>query len=54
MTNRDAAAERPEDWGRLPPKVAKDIIEARRQGVAPDYRSAIENYDRAIAEKARR
>ena len=47
-----AAADRAEDWGRLPPKFAKDIIEARREGFAPDYRDALESYYKAIADRA--
>lgn len=43
-----------ENWSKLPPKVAKDIIEAQRQGVAPEYRSAVESYYKAIAERARK
>ena len=43
-----------ENWSKLPPKVAKDIIEAQRQGVAPEYRSAIESYYKAIADRARK
>ena len=43
-----------EDWGKLPPKVAKDLMEAQRSGVSPEYRNAIESYYKAIAERARR
>ena len=43
-----------EDWSKLPSKVAKDIVEAQRQGVSPEYRSAIESYYKAIADRARR
>ena len=43
-----------ENWSKLPPKVAKDIIEAQRQGVAPEYRSAVESYYKALADRARK
>jgi len=43
-----------EDWSKLPSKVAKDIVEAQRQGVSPEYRSAVESYYKAIADRARR
>ena len=52
--NTTADANEGKEWGKLPPKVAKDIIEARRQGVAPEYRSAIESYYKAIADRARK
>jgi hypothetical protein len=41
-----------QDWSKLPAKVAKDLIEGQRQEVSPDYRSAVESYYKAIAEKA--
>lgn len=40
------------DWGKLPSKVAKDLIEGQRQEVSPDYRTAVESYYKAIAERA--
>ena len=43
-----------DDWGKLPPKVAKDLMEAQRAGVSPEYRSQIESYYKAIAERARK
>lgn len=52
--NAEADPDDGREWGKLPPKVAKDIIEARRQGVAPEYRSAIESYYKAIADRARK
>ena len=42
-----------ERWGRLPSKMAQDLVEGQRQGVAPEYRNQIEAYYRALAEKAR-
>ncbi len=44
----------PADWSKLPSKVAKDLLEGQRQDMSPEYRSAIENYYKAIAEKAGR
>jgi hypothetical protein len=41
------------DWGSLPADVAKDLSEAGRQEVAPEYREAIQNYYKALAERAR-
>ena len=46
-------AEVSENWSKLPSKVAKDIIEAQRQGVSPEYRSAVESYYKALADRAR-
>jgi hypothetical protein len=48
-----ANADAGDAWDKLPPKVAKDIMEARRQDVSPEYRSAIESYYKAIADRAR-
>ena len=49
-----AAPEAPaKDWGRLPPKVAKDLMDAQREGVAGEYREQVDAYFRAIGEKAR-
>ena len=44
----------PQDWSKLPSKVAKDLLEGQRQDMSPEYRTAIENYYKAIAEKAGR
>jgi hypothetical protein len=41
------------DWGKLPPKLAQDLLEGSRESVSPEYRSAIETYFRVIAQKAR-
>lgn len=40
-------------WGKLPPKLARDLLEARREGVGGDYREMVEVYFRAVADKAR-
>lgn len=42
------------DWGHLPSRMAKDLTEASRQELSPEYRAAIESYYKAIAEKAKR
>ncbi|TDU81374.1 uncharacterized protein DUF4175 [Prosthecobacter fusiformis] len=42
------------DWGHLPSKMAADLSEATRTEAAPEYRSAIESYYKAIATKAKR
>ncbi len=41
------------DWGKLPPKVAEGLMEARRENMPGEYRSMVETYFRVIAEKAR-
>jgi hypothetical protein len=40
-------------WGKLPPKLARDLLEARREGAGGEYREMVEVYFRAIADKAR-
>lgn len=42
------------DWGRLPPKLAQDLRDAARNGVSGDYRVSVEQYFKAVAEKARK
>ncbi|MEN3939736.1 DUF4175 family protein [Prosthecobacter sp. SYSU 5D2] len=42
------------DWGHLPSKMAADLSEATRGEAAPEYRTAIESYYKAIATKAQR
>ncbi len=42
------------EWGKLPPKMAKDLMEARREKVAEKYRHMVEIYFKSIAEKGRR
>lgn len=41
------------EWGKLPPKLAKDLMEARRSGVADEYKDMVDFYFRAVAEKSR-
>lgn len=48
------AAEIGGDWGRLPPKLAQDLRDAARNGVSGDYRVSVEQYFRALAERAKR
>jgi len=43
-----------EEWGKLPPKLAKDLMESRRENVSGDYRNRVEAYFRAMASKARK
>ena len=42
------------DWGKLPARMAEDLSEATRSEAAPEYRAAIENYYKAIADRAKR
>lgn len=49
----DRAAIKRGEWGKLPPKLAEDLLEGERNGVAPEYRDLVEAYFRAIARKAR-
>lgn len=48
------AVEQGGDWGHLPSRMAKDLTEASRQELSPEYREAIESYYKAIAEKAKK
>jgi hypothetical protein len=41
------------DWGRLPPRLARDLMEAQRENVSGEYRTMIETYYRVVAERAR-
>lgn len=41
------------DWDRLPPKLARDLVEGRRQSVAAEYRRAVDAYFRVVAQQAR-
>ncbi len=45
--------QQPGDWGRLPPRLARELLEGRREEVAAEYRRQVEAYFRAIARKAR-
>ena len=49
----DAAARLNGVWGKLPPKLARDLLEARREGAGGEYREMVEVYFRAVADKAR-
>ena len=42
-----------EDWGKLPPKLAKDLMEAKREDVSENYRSQVQAYFQAMSKKAR-
>ncbi|MBP7934100.1 MAG: hypothetical protein KA354_05560 [Phycisphaerae bacterium] len=42
-----------ETWGKLPPKLAQDLMAGRREKVADDYRDMVETYFQTIAEKAK-
>jgi hypothetical protein len=41
-----------QDWGRLPKRIATDLMQGRREPISGEYQSAIEAYFRAIAERA--
>ena len=40
-------------WGKLPPKLARDLLDSQHEGVGGEYREMVDFYYRAIAEKAR-
>ena len=42
-----------ETWGKLPPKLAQDLMAGRKEKVADEYRDMVETYFQAIAEKAK-
>jgi len=42
------------DWAKLPPKLAQELRDAQQNGVAGDYRSVVEAYFKALADKARK
>ncbi|MBT3636055.1 MAG: hypothetical protein HN531_03880 [Opitutae bacterium] len=42
------------EWSRLPPKLAKDLMDGRREAVSGEYRNRVEAYFRAMAEKSRK
>ena len=44
---------KPGEWGKLPPRLARDLMEAQREAVGGEYRPMVETYFRVIAEKAR-
>jgi hypothetical protein len=41
------------NWGKLPPRLAKDFLASRSENVPPEYRAMVDNYFKAVAEKAR-
>jgi hypothetical protein len=41
-----------QDWGRLPQKVANDLMEGRREVAPSEYRSAVDAYFKTVAERA--
>ena len=41
------------DWGKLPPKIARDLLDSQREGVSGEYREMVNLYFRAIANRAR-
>ena len=41
------------DWGKLPKRIATDLMEGRREQTSGEYQGAIESYFRTVAEKAR-
>ena len=43
-----------EDWAKLPPKVAQELLENSRESMSPEFREAISHYFRIIAERARK
>ena len=45
---------RDSNWAKLPPKLAQDLREAQANGVSGDYRSLVDAYFKAVAEKARK
>jgi len=51
----DALKERAKlEWGRLPPKLARDLLDSRREAVSGEYRNRIEAYFKAMADKSRK
>ena len=40
------------DWGKLPPRVARDLRNSMREGVASEFRDQVNTYFRVIAEQA--
>ena len=42
------------DWDALPTRVAEGVRQGRRQAVAPEFRDAISNYYKGIAERAKK
>ena len=42
------------EWSQLPPKLAKDLMDGRREAVSGEYRNRVEAYFRAMAEKSQK
>ena len=42
-----------EGWGKLPPKLAKDLMEGKREKVSENYRTQVQAYFQAMSNKAR-
>lgn len=42
-----------DDWGNLPPRLAKDLMEAKREKVSENYRPQVQAYFEAMSKKAR-
>jgi hypothetical protein len=42
------------DWAKLPPKVAKKILENNRQDMSPEFREAIISYLTEVAKRSRK
>jgi hypothetical protein len=40
------------DWGRLPPRVARDLRDSLREGTPGEYRDQVNAYFRMVAERA--
>lgn len=41
------------EWGRLPPQLARELMEGQRDSGGGEYRSMIDTYFKVIADKAR-
>ena len=42
-----------DDWAKLPPKVAAELLESQRENLSPEFRQQINHYFRIIGERAR-
>ena len=41
------------DWAKLPPKVAEELLESQRESLSPEFRKQIHHYFRIIGERGR-
>jgi len=41
------------DWGKLPPRTARDLMDGRREEISGTYRDRIEAYFKAVSDKAK-